>query len=67
MDSASLTNIAESLNNVAAAIKERLRHEMQSSPPPYQCLQEAVDMEALRLRGEGQVALADALHSLRDA
>jgi hypothetical protein len=67
MDSASLDNIASSLNNVAAAIRERLRHEGQSSPPPYSCLQNAVDAEVLRLRGDGQGPLADALATLRDA
>jgi len=67
MDNASLENVAASLDSAAAAIRERLRHEGQASPPPYACLQEAIDMEALRLRGEGQNALADALAALRNA
>ena len=65
MDDASLANIGASLNNVAAAIAERLRHEGQSVP--FKDYDEQLSLEALRLRGEGQTALADALLALRTA
>lgn len=54
-----------SLASVAAGIKERLRHE--GAARPYQDLAHCVDLEVLRLRGEGQDALAAALAAIRDA
>ena len=67
MDNGSLHNIARSLENVAGGILERLRHEGQNASRPFEALEHAVDREVLRLRGEGQFELADALAKLRDA
>ena len=58
----SLPNIGASLGRVAAAIAERIRHEGQSGP--FKDFEEHMQLEALRLRGEGQVELADAVAAL---
>lgn len=66
MSNPSLPNIKTALGNAAAAIHELLRQEAQGSNPPFVFFQETIDQEVLRLRGEGQLDLADALAQLRD-
>jgi hypothetical protein len=65
-NSAQLATISDALNNVAAGIRERLRHEGANSAP-HADLKTSIDLECARLRGEGQLDLANALAALRDA
>ena len=67
MDSGTLTTIASALANVAGAISERLRQEGAGAPPPYASAYEHFDQDVARLRGAGQISLADALSTIRTA
>jgi hypothetical protein len=64
MDREKLSNTGKALDNVAAAIAERLRHEGQAQP--FEPFSQLIDHEVLRLRGEGQNQLADALAKLSE-
>ena len=66
MNSASLAIVAESLINVGGAIAERLRQESAGARSPFTAVTEHFDLEVLRLRREGQDALADALGAFRN-
>lgn len=59
-----MRNISDALRNAGEAIAERIRHESQGSP--MQPFNELIRNEVMRLRGEGQVDLADALAQLCD-
>ncbi len=65
--SIALGNVGRALENIAGGIAERLRQEGSGATPAFEPYVELVDREVLRLRGEGQGALADALAALRDA
>lgn len=64
MNSASLTIIGDCLANVAGAIAERWRQESSGSEPNHTAFDECLKREGNRLRGEGQIALADAVSAL---
>lgn len=62
---ASLATVGSSLANAAAAIAELIRQEGQAGV--FKDYQEHMHMEVLRLRGEGQMDLADAVAALAEA
>jgi hypothetical protein len=63
---ASLRNIADSLSNVASAVRESFKHAAHSNnPEPLQPLDVCLPTELRNLRREGQDAIADALVALR--
>jgi hypothetical protein len=61
---ASLATVADSLTSAAGAIAEQLRQKGAGGTPPFEPVNELLANEVLRLRGEGQTALADALQAI---